>query len=111
MGPFLIENGKVTRPIKNMRWNESPIFALNNLEMLGRPERVSSSESGNGATNAPANLLSLDGQLYQFTMTFSPARCDRVRNTTSMLANVRALTDLCVGYSESSPRWSSDQEA
>jgi hypothetical protein len=45
-GTFLIENGKVTRPIKNMRWNESPIFVLNNLEMLGRPERVSSSESG-----------------------------------------------------------------
>ncbi|MEK7403250.1 MAG: TldD/PmbA family protein [Gemmatimonadota bacterium] len=45
-GTFLIENGKVTRPIKNMRWNESPIFLLNNLEMLGRPERVSASESG-----------------------------------------------------------------
>jgi predicted Zn-dependent protease len=25
-GTFLIENGKITRPIKNMRWNESPIF-------------------------------------------------------------------------------------
>jgi predicted Zn-dependent protease len=46
-GTFLIENGKITHPIKNMRWNESPIFVLNNLEMLGRPERVSSSESGN----------------------------------------------------------------
>jgi predicted Zn-dependent protease len=46
-GTFLIENGKVTHPIKNMRWNESPIFVLNNLETLGRPERVSSSESGN----------------------------------------------------------------
>ena len=45
-GTFLIEKGKITRPIKNLRWNESPIFMLNNLEMLGRPERVSSSESG-----------------------------------------------------------------
>ncbi|HYC52895.1 MAG TPA: TldD/PmbA family protein [Gemmatimonadaceae bacterium] len=45
-GTFLIENGKVTRAIKNMRWNESPIFMLNNLEMMGRPVRVSSSESG-----------------------------------------------------------------
>ena len=45
-GTFLVENGKITRPVKNMRWNESPIFVLNNLEMLGRPERVSSSESG-----------------------------------------------------------------
>ena len=45
-GTFLIENGKITRPIKNMRWNESPIFLLNNLQMLGRAERVNSSESG-----------------------------------------------------------------
>ena len=45
-GTFLVENGRITRPVKNMRWNESPIFVLNNLEMLGRPERVSSSESG-----------------------------------------------------------------
>jgi predicted Zn-dependent protease len=45
-GTFLIENGRITRPVKNMRWNESPIFVLNNLEMLGRAERVSSSESG-----------------------------------------------------------------
>jgi predicted Zn-dependent protease len=45
-GTFLIENGRVTRAIKNMRWNESPIFLLNNLEAMGRPVRVSASESG-----------------------------------------------------------------
>ncbi len=45
-GTFLIENGKVTRPVKNLRYNESPIFMLNNLMMMGRPERVSASESG-----------------------------------------------------------------
>ena len=45
-GTFLIEHGKITRPVKNLRWNESPIFMLNNLEMLGRPERVNASESG-----------------------------------------------------------------
>ncbi|MDH5234716.1 MAG: TldD/PmbA family protein [Gemmatimonadota bacterium] len=45
-GTFLIENGKVTRPVKNLRYNESPIFMLNNLEMMGRPERASASESG-----------------------------------------------------------------
>jgi predicted Zn-dependent protease len=45
-GTFLIENGKVTHPVKNMRWNESPIFLLNNVDMLGRPERVNSNESG-----------------------------------------------------------------
>lgn len=48
-GTFLIENGRITRPIKNMRWNESPIFLLNNLEMLGTPVRVNSDESGDGS--------------------------------------------------------------
>jgi predicted Zn-dependent protease len=45
-GTFLIENGKITRPVKNLRWNESPVFVLNQLEMLGRPERVISNEAG-----------------------------------------------------------------
>ncbi len=45
-GTFLIENGRVTRPVKNLRYNESPIFMLNNLQAMGRPERVSASESG-----------------------------------------------------------------
>lgn len=45
-GTFLIENGRVTRAVKNLRWNESPIFMLNNVEMMGAPVRVSASESG-----------------------------------------------------------------
>ncbi|MGZ8376801.1 MAG: TldD/PmbA family protein [Gemmatirosa sp.] len=45
-GTFLIENGKITRAVKNLRWNESPIFMLNNLEAMGRPVRVSASEDG-----------------------------------------------------------------
>jgi predicted Zn-dependent protease len=45
-GTFLIENGKITRAVKNLRYNESPIFMLNNIEMMGRPMRVPSSESG-----------------------------------------------------------------
>jgi predicted Zn-dependent protease len=45
-GTFLIENGKLTRAVKNLRYNESPIFMLNNLEAMGRPVRVSASEAG-----------------------------------------------------------------
>ena len=45
-GTFLIENGEISHPVKNMRYNESPIFMLNNVEMMGEPVRVSSSESG-----------------------------------------------------------------
>lgn len=39
-GTFYIENGKIKHPIKNMRFNESPIIMLNNLEQLGKQERV-----------------------------------------------------------------------
>ena len=49
-GTFLIENGKITRPVQNFRFNESPIFMLNNLEAMGRPVRVSASESGNAGS-------------------------------------------------------------
>jgi predicted Zn-dependent protease len=37
-GAFLIENGKITRALKNFRWNESPLLMLNRLEEIGRPE-------------------------------------------------------------------------
>ncbi len=39
-GTFFIENGKLAYPIKNFRFNESPIIMLNNLETLGQQERV-----------------------------------------------------------------------
>ena len=50
-GTFLIENGEISHPVKNFRWNESPIFMLNNIEMMGEPVRISSGESS-GLTNA-----------------------------------------------------------
>ena len=37
-GTFLIESGKITRALKNFRWNESPLLLLNRLEDIGRPE-------------------------------------------------------------------------
>ncbi len=39
-GTFLIENGKVARSIKNFRFNDSPLFFLNNLEAIGQSGRV-----------------------------------------------------------------------
>jgi predicted Zn-dependent protease len=39
-GTFYIENGKLKHPIKNFRFNESPIIMLNNLETLGQQVRV-----------------------------------------------------------------------
>jgi predicted Zn-dependent protease len=36
-GTFYVENGKIKYPIKNFRFNESPVSMLNNIEELGRP--------------------------------------------------------------------------
>ena len=44
-GTFYIENGEVKFPIKNFRFNESPVIMLNNVETLGKPERSISVES------------------------------------------------------------------
>ena len=43
-GTFLIENGKITKALKNFRWNESPLFMLNKLEDLGRAERTAAGQ-------------------------------------------------------------------
>jgi predicted Zn-dependent protease len=54
-GTFLVENGRITHAVKNLRWNESPIFVLNNVDMMGEPVRVNASESGDGgAVMVPA---------------------------------------------------------
>jgi predicted Zn-dependent protease len=43
-GTFLIEKGKITRSLKNFRWNESPLFMINKLEELGRAERTAAGQ-------------------------------------------------------------------
>jgi predicted Zn-dependent protease len=49
-GTFLIENGRITTAVKNLRWNESPVFMLNNIDMMGEPVRVNASEDGAGGS-------------------------------------------------------------
>jgi predicted Zn-dependent protease len=39
-GTFYIENGQIKFPVKNFRFNESPVIMLNNLEAMGIPTRV-----------------------------------------------------------------------
>jgi len=39
-GTFYIENGQIKYPVKNFRFNESPIIMLNNLETLGKQVRI-----------------------------------------------------------------------
>jgi predicted Zn-dependent protease len=39
-GLWFIENGKITKAIKNLAFTESILFALNNVEQVGVPQRV-----------------------------------------------------------------------
>lgn len=45
-GTFLVENGRIVRPVMNMRFNESPLFMLANLEAIGTPVRLAGDSSG-----------------------------------------------------------------
>lgn len=43
-GTFLIENGKIAGPVKNLRFTQSYVDALNNVEMVGRTTRLTHAE-------------------------------------------------------------------
>jgi len=43
-GTFYIENGKIKHPIKNFRFNESPVSLLNNIEEIGKPVVIGGDE-------------------------------------------------------------------
>jgi predicted Zn-dependent protease len=49
-GTFLIENGKIARPVTNFRFNQSISELLSNVEMLGRPVRTAADETGGAGT-------------------------------------------------------------
>jgi predicted Zn-dependent protease len=56
-GVWWIENGKIQHPVRNFRFNQSvlALLASGNIEMIGTPERISSSEGqGNSAVLVPA---------------------------------------------------------
>src|SRR5688500_615218 len=86
-GTFLIENGKITKALKNFRFNESPLFMLNNLETLGRPIRLAGTEAG-GAVVVPAikvrdfNFTSLFDTVWLRRFTLGGAACCRMKSET-----------------------------
>jgi len=45
-GVFLIEQGKVTSPVMNFRFNQSPVEMLKNTVAMGKPVRVRGGEGG-----------------------------------------------------------------
>jgi len=50
-GTFLIEDGKISRPVKNFRFNQSIAEMLQNVEMMGPTSRVAAGE--NSSVGAP----------------------------------------------------------
>ncbi len=65
-GVWLIENGKISHPVKNFRFNQSitQMLAPGNVEMIGVSERVGGSEGG----GASASLLpALKLKAFNFT--------------------------------------------
>ena len=45
-GTFLIEKGKIVRPVKNFRFNQSIVQMLNSIDEIGKPD---ASEAGSPA--------------------------------------------------------------
>ena len=56
-GTFLIEDGAVTRPIANFRFNESPLAVLKNIVAIGPSQRTYFAESGSTAVSVPPLLV------------------------------------------------------
>jgi predicted Zn-dependent protease len=52
-GVFEVKNGRITRPVRNFRFNESPMNILSNIIELGRPEKAVGAESGDFSIFVP----------------------------------------------------------
>jgi len=67
-GSFYIENGKVRHPVKNFRFNESLVRILGEVESLGAPQRVWSSEGSNyGDGSIPLFVPAMQVKSFRFT--------------------------------------------
>jgi predicted Zn-dependent protease len=69
-GLFLIENGEITGPVQNFRWNMSPLVGYNNITAVGQPVPIHTGESYDG----PGTALVPPVRIEDFFMTSaSPA--------------------------------------
>ena len=53
-GVFKIENGRIRYPVKNFRWNDSPVAVLSNVDAMSQEYRARGSESEDFAVVCPA---------------------------------------------------------
>jgi predicted Zn-dependent protease len=58
-GVFMIENGELTFPVKNLRFTQSYVQALAQVEAISQETRLLSSEFGNIATRVPALKINI----------------------------------------------------
>jgi PmbA protein len=56
-GTFLVENGELAYPVKNLRFTQSYLEALNHVEMVGSDVRLLRGSSGLGCYSVPALKL------------------------------------------------------
>ncbi len=56
-GVFWIENGKITYPVMNFRWNDSPVAVLKNIEAMSKEMRIPPRESQSTSIAVPALRL------------------------------------------------------
>ena len=69
-GLFLIENGEITGPVQNFRWNMSPLVAFANISAIGKPVPIHTGEAYDG----PGTALVPPVRVEDFYMTsVSPA--------------------------------------
>ena len=60
-GTFLIEDGRISRPVTNFRFNQSLVEMLQNLEMVGPSVRVAASENSSVSTPIVVPTLKVSG--------------------------------------------------
>lgn len=70
-GLWLIENGKISKPVKNMVMTESILFALNNIDQLGTPQRAFNppKESWDRPDDLPAPVIVPPLKIRDFSFT------------------------------------------
>ncbi len=67
-GLWLIENGKLSKAVKNMRFTESPLFMLNNIEQIGKAVPVFRPvKQADRADMSPAIVPTLKVNDFSFT--------------------------------------------
>ncbi|PKL98987.1 MAG: peptidase C69, partial [Gammaproteobacteria bacterium HGW-Gammaproteobacteria-7] len=66
-GTFYIENGEVKYPVKNFRFNESPVIMLNNIEELGKSIRINAGAGVGGGQGIAMMVPALKVRDFTFT--------------------------------------------